>query len=65
MALKDYKENQKEKISPSLPMTPSGIECTNITCSGELMYVEPRRMHPELKELARTICEKCGWMGWC
>ncbi len=35
-----------------------------IPCDGEMMWTEPRKKHPELRELARAICGKCGWKGW-
>lgn len=64
MALKKYEDVQREKVpSPPRP-TPSGVACTEPRCRGEMMYVEPRQRHPELKVLERAVCNKCGWRGW-
>ena len=68
MALKKYAQAQAQKIRKEAaarkPSTPTGVGCTEPTCAGEMMWTEPRKKHPELKELARAICGECGWRGW-
>ncbi len=68
MALRDYNKEQDKKINkspmPNRPVAPTGVACTERGCNGEMMWTEPRKKHPELKELARAICVKCGWKGW-
>jgi len=68
MALRNYAREQAKKIKKETdaqkPITPTGVGCTERGCSGEMMWTEPRRKHPELKELSRAICGKCGWKGW-
>ncbi len=69
MALKKYAKEQAKKIKKEMaaqkPATSTGVGCTERRCDGEMMWQEPRKKHPELKELARAICGKCGWRGWC
>lgn len=69
MALKKYAQEQAKKVKKEMaarkPSTPTGVGCTERGCKGELMWTEPRKKHPELKELARAICGECGWRGWC
>ena len=35
-----------------------------VPCPGEMMYDQPERVHPELRELRAATCENCGWHGW-
>lgn len=56
--------NKKKTPKPNVP-TPSGVACGEKKCSGEMLYVEPRVIHPEFPDLNRAICEECGWRGWC
>ena len=68
MALRNYEKEQvkktKKERSANRPTVPTGVACTDRGCNGEMMWTETRRKHPELKELARAICGKCGWKGW-
>ena len=64
MALKTYKANQQKKIPKPDKPTPSGVACSEGKCKGEMMWREPRETHPELRELDRAACGKCGWRGW-
>ena len=64
MPLKTYKANQKKKIAQPEKPTPSGVACTEHKCHGEMMWREPREVHPELNALDRADCGKCGWRGW-
>lgn len=64
MPLKKYEEAQREKVPAPPEPTPSGVGCTELKCPGEMMHVEPRVNHPELKGLQRAICGECGWRGW-
>lgn len=64
MALKDYSAAQLEKLGPKADPTPTDVACTETKCDGEMMWDEPRKKHPELKELARARCGECGWRGW-
>lgn len=68
MALRKYKTEQAKKTkkeqAANRPSVPTGVACTERGCEGEMMWMEPRRKHPELRELARAICGKCGWRGW-
>lgn len=65
MPLKEYKAAQKDKTPTPAAATPSGVACTEKTCDGEMMYVEPPQRHPEIPSLRRAVCGKCGWRGWC
>lgn len=68
MALKDYAKEQAKKTEQEMaaqkPAAPTGVACTEVKCSGEMYWTEPRQKHPQLKELARAICGDCGWKGW-
>ena len=65
MALKNYHEEQAEKLAlTKKEPTSTDVACTEPDCDGEMMWDEPRRKHPELKELARARCGECGWKGW-
>lgn len=68
MALKSYEKEQyrktKKEREAHKPAEPTGVACTETTCEGEMMWTEPRQKHPQLKELARALCGKCGWKGW-
>lgn len=65
MALKKYEEVQKAKTPKPPKPTPSGVACTEKKCRGEMMFMEPREIHPEIPKLNRAACGKCGWLGWC
>ncbi len=69
MALRDYAREQEKKTKGEQtalrPAVPSGVQCTERGCAGEMYWTEARQMHPQLRELARAICDKCGWRGWC
>lgn len=65
MALKTYVANQKAKTPKPQTPTSSGTACGEKKCKGEMMWREPREIHPELPELNRADCATCGWMGWC
>ncbi len=68
MALRKYVTEQRKKTTKEAaalrPSAPTGVGCTEPDCEGEMAWTEPRQMHPELKKLARAICDKCGWRGW-
>ena len=69
MALRNYEKAQakktKQESSSQKPAVPTGVGCTERGCKGEMYWTSPRVKHPELKELARAVCDKCGWRGWC
>ena len=68
MTLKDYAEEQTKKTETEraalAPAVPTGVACTETWCAGEMCWMEPRKKHPQYKELARALCQKCGWKGW-
>ena len=64
MPLKTYAANQEKKTPKPEKPTPSGVACTEKKCHGEMMWREPREMHPEITTLDRADCSKCGWRGW-
>lgn len=70
MALKDYTEEQakktEQKVAARGPVTPTGVACPEKHCDGEMYWTEPREKHPQLKELARAMCNdgECRWKGW-
>ncbi len=64
MALKTYTATQKAKTPKPPRPTPSGTACTEKKCKGEMMWREPKEMHPEFLKLARAYCGKCKWRGW-
>ncbi len=66
--LKSYGTNLTAKAPEPPKPAPSGVACSEkdsrLKCKGEMMWREPRIQHPELPELARADCPKCGWFGW-
>lgn len=68
MALKNYEKEQARKTKREQaarePAAPTGVACTERHCDGEMYWMEPRKKHPQLKELARAVCPECGWRGW-
>ena len=66
--LKSYTANAKAKTPEPPKPTPTGVACSEkdsrLKCKGEMMWREPREIHPELPELSRAFCPKCGWRGW-
>lgn len=61
--LKNYEDNQKE-IVVAEESIPSGVQCTEVKCIGEMMAEVPAKWHPELKGLRRAHCGTCNWAGW-
>ncbi len=62
--LKGYETNQRQKAPAPTPLEPTGVRCPESKCRGEMGWLEPRKQHPELKELDRAHCLECGWRGW-
>ena len=62
--LKKYGEHQKEVVpTPEKPKS-SGVACDELKCFGEMMVEQPEEKHPEMPQLKRASCGKCGWRGW-
>lgn len=65
MPLRTYEANRKTKTSKPQTPTPSGTACDEKRCKGEMLWRNPREVHPETPKLNRADCGKCGWAGWC
>ncbi len=69
MALRNYAKEQAKKIKKEMaaqrPSEPTNVACTEKKCDGEMCWLTPRQKHPQLTELARALCNECGWRGWC
>ncbi len=69
MALKNYNKEQvkktKKETAAQRPDAPTGVACPERQCDGEMCWRTPRLKHPQLPELARAVCQECGWRGWC
>ncbi len=65
MTLKTYAATQKAKAPVPKKPTPSGTACAEKKCKGEMLWREPREVHPEMPKMNRADCGVCGWMGWC
>ena len=64
MALRSYSVNANAKKPKPPKPTPSGVACTEKKCEGEMMWREPKELHPEFPKLARADCGECKWRGW-
>jgi hypothetical protein len=62
--LKKYEDHQKKVLPEPQAPSPSRVACTEKECEGEMMIWQPVKSHPELPQLRRASCGKCGWRGW-